>query len=737
MSRSRPSTAALVGLGLVATVTLTANLSRARAQSPTVEPQAAPPEQEAEAGADVYTTTVTQDYEGPLAQRRATQDSSPGLTSTIEVEEHNEPLAGLPDLLRKAPGVSVRSIGGLGQFSSVSLRGASPLQTPIYIDGVPIDGSTGGLTDLSQQNLSGIDRIEIYRGHVPARFGSAGFGGAINLATRSDVSAARVRTSFAFGSFMTRQARLQYATPLRTRSLDSHAFSMAAAYAGSQGDFPYFDNGGTPTLLDDDQTRDRENNHYDRAHLHWALAGRKGAWSFSHRYTGDFDRRGIPGTGNQAASGAHSTQAHARVIARVEREKFGRRGEQLEFRVSPALHHRSYVDREGGVGIARNDQAALELDGFARAHQRMRAWPSAFFDSGIDLRGQRLEVDEREVSDADMILASGDALRRRASFGADVQLEQHFIDERWRFVAQLRFDATRSAFAVPEGEGEGYDEGRDESHRSWSPRVATRLRVAPHLDLHASFGKHTRQPTMMELFGDRGYIVGNEALRPESGLRSDVGLTFSHAWPRIADVDASVAGFYRQTTDLIHWGRSGVVVRPENVAGARIRGIESHLALRLLGDDIELDARHTLLDSFNESPRSQEHGMALPGLPLHDLWLRAGIGHEFRLRSIPLQLAGGYSYTFISGNFLDPSGRYELPPRNLHGLDFEVAFMRRFSLHFRVHNLGDLRSAEISPERGPRVTYPVAVSDYIGYPLPGRSFWLNLGVDFWPRTPGR
>ena len=100
--------------------------------------------------------------------------------------------------------------------------------------------------------------------------------------------------------------------------------------------------------------------------------------------------------------------------------------------------------------------------------------------------------------------------------------------------------------------------------------------------------------------------------------------------------------------------------------------------------------------------------------------------------TIPIRPRLGYEYTFISGNFLDPSGRYELPPRSLHAVEFELTVMRRFAVHASVRNLGDIRQTEVTPVAGPPVPYPVAISDFIGYPLPGRSFWISLSADFWP-----
>src|SRR5207247_2634121 len=62
-----------------------------------------------------------------------------------------------------------------------------------------------------------------------------------------------------------------------------------------------------------------------------------------------------------------------------------------------------------------------------------------------------------------------------------------------------------------------------------SPRVSMRAAITSDLSLKASAGWYVRLPTLIELFGDRGTIVGTPALLPERGPSADAGVVYAPA----------------------------------------------------------------------------------------------------------------------------------------------------------------------------------------------------------------
>ena len=69
--------------------------------------------------------------------------------------------------------------------SSLSIQGMQGNNVNILIDGIPVLGRKGGQIDLSQINLSSVDRIEILKGPAAVSYGTNSTGGVINLITNS------------------------------------------------------------------------------------------------------------------------------------------------------------------------------------------------------------------------------------------------------------------------------------------------------------------------------------------------------------------------------------------------------------------------------------------------------------------------------------------------------------------------------------------------------------------------
>lgn len=71
--------------------------------------------------------------------------------------------------------------------ASISLNGISGQGIKLLLDGVPIIGRMDGSIDLSQINLSNIERIEIVEGPMSVVYGSDALGGVINLISKRKV----------------------------------------------------------------------------------------------------------------------------------------------------------------------------------------------------------------------------------------------------------------------------------------------------------------------------------------------------------------------------------------------------------------------------------------------------------------------------------------------------------------------------------------------------------------------
>lgn len=88
------------------------------------------------------------------------------------------------DLLRALPGLDIVRGGGLGQQTSVFLRGTNSNHALVLVDGVRVAAvGTGGFA-WEQLALGQIERIEVVRGPRAALWGSDALGGVIQIFTR-------------------------------------------------------------------------------------------------------------------------------------------------------------------------------------------------------------------------------------------------------------------------------------------------------------------------------------------------------------------------------------------------------------------------------------------------------------------------------------------------------------------------------------------------------------------------
>jgi vitamin B12 transporter len=88
------------------------------------------------------------------------------------------------DVMRRLPGVDVAQNGGMGQSSSLFIRGTNSSHVLILVDGVRLNqAGVSGSSDLSQFPVSLVQRIEYIRGPRSAVYGSDAIGGVVNIIT--------------------------------------------------------------------------------------------------------------------------------------------------------------------------------------------------------------------------------------------------------------------------------------------------------------------------------------------------------------------------------------------------------------------------------------------------------------------------------------------------------------------------------------------------------------------------
>ncbi|MBL4633056.1 MAG: TonB-dependent receptor, partial [Kofleriaceae bacterium] len=264
--------------------------------------------------------------------------------------------------------------------------------------------------------------------------------------------------------------------------------------------------------------------------------------------------------------------------------------------------------------------------------------------------------------------------------------------------------------------------------RDWylSPRATVRYRVADDVALKASGGRYLRIPTLVEMFGDRGFILGNPELRPEVGLTGDLGIVWApNSKNSFIDRIYSEAAIFvsRPENPIVFLTGNGFVSQARNLDGARILGSELVASARFW-KRVTVTGNYSFLDPRKRSD-DLSNDKILPGRPENRFFMRVDSAFEPRGRLLVLWADA----LRVSGNFLDELNSLELPPRTLLGCGIKAAVMRDLTLSLEVKNLLNVRSEDValSPSPSPDLTRtPLPLSDVHGFPLPGRSIYLNL-----------
>ncbi|WP_426388863.1 TonB-dependent receptor domain-containing protein [Variovorax sp. R-27] len=107
---------------------------------------------------------------------------------------------GVADVLARLPGIEISRSGGVGNTTSLFIRGAETRFTAVYLDGVRIDSQSTGGAGWEGIPLSQIDRIEVLRGPAAAVYGSDAVGGVIQLFTKRGEEGVSPYAGIGFGS---------------------------------------------------------------------------------------------------------------------------------------------------------------------------------------------------------------------------------------------------------------------------------------------------------------------------------------------------------------------------------------------------------------------------------------------------------------------------------------------------------------------------------------------------------
>jgi iron complex outermembrane receptor protein len=643
--------------------------------------------------------TVVRDY------RIRPTDETTTIGETIEVDDEARSARSVSEVLSEAVGVQVRQLGGLGSYGAASIRGSTPGQVPIYLDGVLLNAGGFPTVDLGDLSLDTLETIEVYRGGGPVHLGLAGIGGAIDLKTRA-LDEPRSELALSCGSWSTARLLL-----LRTDRIGELTALGILTAQGSEGDFEYLNRNGTLFTDEDDRIERRRNNDHVAYGALIKLDRPIGDWSLSAVNDLHLLRRGVPGIDSVPTERAELRTMRDAVSLRLG----GPLGDpdvslHLDASYLTLGEELTDLDNEIGIGFQRTISRAHTVGGGALLHVGWRA------DHASDLRlagyYDRFGFEEL-VAD----VAPDPSTRVRIEAGAE---------HGWRIadlldvVPSLRLALHRSRFAGGRYAGEiAALPAESDTSLFWSPALGLRLEIVRGLFLRANGGRYFRAPDLSELYGDRGAVIGNPGLDPEMGYNADAGVT----WIRTGDETLSLvrldaAWFGSWASDLIVYVQnSQSTIRPENVDAARILGAEAGIALRLV-ELVGFTGNYTYLNAINRSDRPYHNGKFLPGRPAHEAYVKLEVGQQ----GVEWGTAIWLDADFAGQSYLDQANlKKDSLARMLFGIGLRLERPPDgLTLTFQVKNMFDryvLKDAAGNQH---------PLRDFEGFPLPGRTILVTL-----------
>ncbi|MDQ2643175.1 MAG: TonB-dependent siderophore myxochelin receptor MxcH [Myxococcota bacterium] len=533
--------------------------------------------------------------------------------TVVETARAKRESADLGEVLARTQGVGVRRGGGLGSSTRFSLNGLTDDQVRFFLDGVPLElaGYPFGVANVPV-NL--VERIEIYSGVVPIRFGSDALGGAVNLVTHQDLRGTQLGASYEVGSFDTHRLTLS-AQNLHEPS--SFFTRVNGFFDYARNDYP------VDAEVPDERGRLSPLRVY-RFHDGYRAAGANAELGVVHRpwarrlllraFVTDYDK--------EYQHDVVMTVPYGAVT-------YGETAAGASLRYEQPLGHGLTVDVIGGYTYVRGDfldVASCVYDWFGRCVRERRTpgetdsrphdqvhWDHSVFGR-VNLEWRvhpqhalRLAVaptyltrtgDERRQSDP----SARDPLsaeRRLTTLVTGLEYELDLFRDRLENILFAKQYLQLLASEEPRPGGVFRDRDRD-THR-FGFGDALRFRFTPWLYAKAAYEYATRLPSPDEIFGDNAFLIANLELEPETSHNANLGFSVDARETPLGDFRSGIGGFLRDADRLIALLGNDRVQSYQNVFGARSLGVEAALGWTSPREYVVLDGNATYQDFRNSS----------------------------------------------------------------------------------------------------------------------------------------
>jgi len=669
--------------------------------------------------------------------------------SVIDMNKHANEAANLTQILKRATGVTIREDGGLGSNFVFRING---LDAKIYIDGVPME-NFGSSMSLNNIPVNLIDRVEVYKGVVPAFLGSDALGGAVNIITKRRARP-YLDLSYSYGSFNTHQAAI---VGTFTNPKNKLSFRMNAYYNHSDNDYNMYTNEKYNVLIE--KTVDNK---------YFAVPKAK---RFNDAYTSTMGQLEVGfrdvSWADQFYAGFTYSQNHKenQIGASLSKVFGGAWSESnylmptLNYKKSNFLVNRLYAD----IFTSYSYDTRYVRDTAMYNYDWTGAWVSNYEGTTPnpqkDMKYNLSNYLARVNLNYDFDEAPNQSINFNYNFNSNDQKEydlvgnynrsglpsylgRHILGLSWQnqwfdkrlsnvlAVKYYRMDASKD---IDERKFDGNNNlisgeiiHQKKQGNYYSMSLASRYRITKDGGWKLSYERAYNLPSMTALFGDGVNTIGNWAVKPERSDNINTGFYYNTYINQNHFLNVDVTGFYRLAANYINSRaviQNGIsYFQSYNEEGVKLYGFEAEvkygfkdlLAVTLNGSyDKALynkkytdDSRQQISSNYNKQliNRPWVYGNADISL-IQNNWFQQGSR---------VQLS--YLYQYIHWFYLTESDQGSLeskdliPSQNIHSAVLSYAWDRnKYNVSFEARNLTDERAY-----------------DNFRLQRPGRAFYVKL-----------
>ncbi len=612
----------------------------------------------------------------------------------INREDFDDKTENLAQVIKKESGVQVKQSGGLGSYSTVSLRGSSSKQVLVYLDGILLNEASGGGVDLSSISLKDVESIEIFKGSVPVNFSKSSIGGVVNIRTLRKKRNISGSVMAGYGSFSTFKA-----SAWLSHKPGNFDYVVSADWLSSDNDFNFTNDNGTIYNKNDDYDEGRANSQFKQQNY---LV--KAGYDMTPEIRMDFSTQlydksqHLPGPHNSDL--VNTTFATKRSVWNLAlTANKAEWGINTRGAFDYTWQYEKYDDSDGRVGLGKQKNEYVTN---SAGYKQFIELP---LPHNIIILNGDFHYEQYEMKDIRNSRTYSPSNRKMLNLALDDSIilfgESLIIKPSLRY---MKLTDTIKTFQDPWGNDyAGYS--IKASHIT--PQIGFRYNIDNEFNIKGNTGKYVREPSFYERFGDRGFIIGNKDLKEERGTNLDLGIEFNYkpGTSMIQNIFFSYVFFRSQVDDIITYIYDARGVgRAINVSESEIKGAEVETSITML-KWLTLSANYTYQDCIVTKSKIQyQENKYLPGRFMHSLRGIAKISFSF--------ISIYYEQIYESGLYYDSPNLNDAPDKNEINMGSTVNY-GDFSLILEAKNLTNSN-----------------YEDFNGFPQPGRAYYATIKYTF-------